>query len=140
MGALLNLFGPILGFGEKVIDKFIPDPQKAMEAKLEMAKMIQDADVQGMAIQMQAIVAETKSESWITRSWRPMVMLMFAFIVGNNYIIAPYAQAMFHVAVALPVPEQLWSLLSLGLGGYVVGRSAEKIVPNIVSAIREIKK
>ena len=28
--------------------------------------------------------------------------------------------------------DQAWTLLQLGLGGYVVGRSAEKIVPMIV--------
>lgn len=31
--------------------------------------------------------------------------------------------------------EQAWSLLQLGLGGYVVGRSVEKVAPSVVQAI-----
>jgi hypothetical protein len=30
--------------------------------------------------------------------------------------------------VSLPTPPDLWALIKLGLGGYVVGRSAEKCV------------
>jgi len=29
------------------------------------------------------------------------------------------------------MPEQAWSLLSIGLGGYVLGRSGEKIAKEI---------
>ena len=28
----------------------------------------------------------------------------------------------------LELPEQLWSLLTLGVGGYIVGRSCEKTI------------
>ncbi len=52
----------------------------------------------------------------------------FVFIVANNYIIAPYAQAISGASVSLPTPPDLWALIKIGLGGYVVGRSAEKCV------------
>lgn len=52
----------------------------------------------------------------------------FVSIVANNYVIAPYAQAIFDRSVALPTPPDLWALIKIGLGGYVVGRSAEKCV------------
>jgi len=35
-----------------------------------------------------------------------------------------------------PLAPQAWSLLQIGLGGYVVGRSVEKIAPAITSAIK----
>jgi len=44
-----------------------------------------------------------------------------AYIVAHNYVISP----IFGV-VSVPVPEPLWDLLKLGVGGYIVGRSAEK--------------
>ena len=53
-------------------------------------------------------------------------MLVFVFIIANNYIIAPYAKALFDVELILELPPQMWDLLKIGLGGYVVGRSAEK--------------
>lgn len=72
--------------------------------------------------------AETTSESWITKNWRPMMMLMFGGIIFNNYIFAPYMQAIFNTSVSLPTPPDLWELIKIGLGGYVVGRSGEKIM------------
>ena len=33
--------------------------------------------------------------------------------------------------------SEAWSLLQLGLGGYVVGRSAEKIIPKITDIMRK---
>jgi hypothetical protein len=57
-----------------------------------------------------------------------MTMLVFVFIVANNYILAPYLQAMFGWSVSLQTPPDLWALIKIGLGGYVVGRSAEKCV------------
>ena len=32
---------------------------------------------------------------------------------------------------------KLWDIVELGLGGYVIGRSAEKIVPAITAAVKK---
>lgn len=48
----------------------------------------------------------------------------FVFIVFNNYILAPYLQALFSWSVSLQTPPDLWALNKIGLGGYVLGRSA----------------
>ena len=32
---------------------------------------------------------------------------------------------------------KLWSIVELGLGGYVIGRSAEKVAPAILDAIKK---
>jgi len=57
------------------------------------------------------------------------MMCLFGLIVANNYILFPYFNMfMPEKAVLLPVPVHLWDLLKLGIGGYVVGRSGEKIV------------
>ncbi len=46
--------------------------------------------------------------------------------LANNFLIAPYAQALFGVGIALELPERLWDLMMVGVGGYVVGRSVER--------------
>ena len=76
--------------------------------------------------QSEVIIAEAKGESWLQRNWRPSLMAIFGIIVANNYIIAPYLMAMFDWQVVLEIPEQLWGLLKLGVGGYIGGRSIEK--------------
>ena len=46
--------------------------------------------------------------------------------LANNYLVAPCAQALFGVGIALELPERLWDLMMVGVGGYVVGRSVER--------------
>jgi hypothetical protein len=48
-------------------------------------------------------------------------------MIANNYIIAPYLDAIFGTSIMFDLPDQAWGLLSVGLGGYVIGRSAEKV-------------
>ena len=69
------------------------------------------------------IIAEAQSGSWLTANWRPMVMLMFAYIIFNNYVLNPY----FGVP-SLTIEPDMWTLLKLGIGGYIGGRSVEKAV------------
>ena len=76
-------------------------------------------------MQTDVIIAEAKG-NWLQRSWRPILMLSFGFIVIYVKFIAPLFD--------LKIPElenEFWNLLQLGIGGYVVGRSAEKIADNI---------
>ncbi|MBN34710.1 MAG: hypothetical protein CMM46_08020 [Rhodospirillaceae bacterium] len=46
--------------------------------------------------------------------------------LANNYLIAPCAQVFFGVGITLELPERLWNLMTVGVGGYVVGRSVER--------------
>ena len=73
------------------------------------------------------IVAEAKSEHFLTATWRPITMLTFVFIIANNYILAPYASALFSINIpVLDLTPEIWEIVKVGIGGYVVGRSAEK--------------
>lgn len=78
--------------------------------------------------QRAAIVeAEAKSEHWLTSTWRPISMLTFlALVVADQ-------TGLLHFRLA---PEA-WTLLQLGLGGYVVGRSVEKVGVPIVNALKQ---
>ena len=73
-------------------------------------------------------MAEAKGESWLQRNWRPILMLTIVAIVANNYLIYPYLSLFTEKAMVLELPERLWNLMTLGVGGYIAGRSAEKII------------
>ena len=66
----------------------------------------------------QAIVtSEAQSEHFLVAAWRPITMLTFLTLaVGDSLGL-----------LATPLRDEAWVLLQLGLGGYVVGRSGEKI-------------
>ncbi len=61
--------------------------------------------------------------SWLQRNWRPLTMLSFLGLV----IADAFGMLAFRLA------DQAWLLLQIGLGGYVVGRSVEKISPQIAN-------
>ncbi|KKK96897.1 hypothetical protein LCGC14_2658170 [marine sediment metagenome] len=78
-------------------------------------------------LQASVVIAELQSGAWLAQNWRPITMLTFVFIIANNYILYPYLSLFWNVAPKLEIPPDMWGLLKIGLGGYVVGRSGEKI-------------
>ena len=69
--------------------------------------------------QAQVIMAEANGQSLLQRNWRPLVMLWFAVLISLSffgYRPEGITEAMF---------VELMALLKIGLGGYVIGQSAE---------------
>jgi len=58
-------------------------------------------------------------------------MLTIVAIVANNYIFFPYASFFTAKVTMLVLPEHLWSLLKIGVGGYIVSRGAEKVATTL---------
>ena len=58
-------------------------------------------------------------------------MLTIVFIIFNNYVMVPYLSLFTDKVVVLELPGGLWALLNVGVGGYVVGRSGEKIAKTV---------
>lgn len=94
----------------------------------EIEEKAAEAELKTTQLQQSVIVAEAQGGSWLQRSWRPITMLTFVAIIANNYIIAPYTGALFDFTVTLDIPPDMWGLLKLGIGGYILGRSAESSV------------
>ena len=69
-----------------------------------------------------AAVVEVARGIWLHRSWRPLVMLVFALIVlAGTFTTLPI----------LSDTSRFWDLLEIGLGGYVIGRGGEKMAAAI---------
>lgn len=118
-------FLPLIG---AVLDKVIPDTNEREKAKENLSKMALTQEGDELNGRFSVIAAEANSEHWLVAAWRPITMLVFVFIIANNYILSPYISLFFDVSVTLELPPDLWDLLKIGLGGYVVGRSAEKAI------------
>jgi len=131
--ALMALIGPVSGLINKVLDKTVGDKDLKQKLKSEALAQLMTQDHSEFETQIKEqtkiVLAEANSQSWLARNWRPGLMCLFGLIIANNYIVFPYMNMFFaDKAVLLPVPVHLWDLLKLGIGGYVVGRSGEKIV------------
>jgi len=71
------------------------------------------------------VQTEMKGESWLQRNWRPVTMLTFVGLIVARWLglTAPN--------LTPEVELYVMSLIKVGLGGYVIGRSAEKIVKSL---------
>jgi len=125
--SLLSLI-PVIG---DVLDKVIPDPVAQAEAKVKLMELAQKGEFAEMNARADIIKAEASSESWLAQSWRPILMLTFGALI--------VARWMGFAAPGISEGEilKLWDIVELGLGGYVIGRTAEKIVPQVVGALKK---
>lgn len=104
-----------------LIDQKIEDKDLANQLKTELASKAQEVDVQELHAQRDIIVAEATSDSWLAKNWRPLVMLDFAFILNCHF----WGWSPPNISDAQF--QSLCSLITIGLTGYVVSRSAEKV-------------
>ena len=127
--ALIPLLAPLLG---DVIKKVVPDKNLADKIERETTLALIDQSDSLTKIQGEIVLAEAKSDSWITSSWRPCLMMVSVMIIAINFLFIPVIAMVFPFLVTDTVafPDQLWTLLQIGVGGYIVGRSGEKIVKN----------
>lgn len=122
-GIIERIIGPV----SNLLGEYIEDADKRaeLETRLRLALLTQERDFVNAA--RDVVVAEAGGESWLQRNWRPVIMLIFGAILANNYIVVPWLQAFGIETVAvLEIPDGMWGLLSVGLGGYVIGRTIEK--------------
>ncbi len=99
--------------------------------KVEQAKIKIALQKQLMEARTSIITAEAKG-SPMQRNWRPALMWLIILIIGWNYLLVPIINQflIFFTNIqlsSLGLPDKLWNLMTIGLGGYVGGRTFEKI-------------
>jgi len=122
MSLPIPILGGLMDMGKQLISSWFPDPQEADKKQLEFLAIIQSGKLKELEAASSVIKAEASSESWITRSWRPITMLTFVGLVAAHWLgyTAPNI-----------TPEEIAALLDIvkiGLGGYMVSRGAEKSI------------
>ena len=120
-GLISSIAGPLLKGVFGVIDQSIEDKDQAAALKAKLQEMVLTGQMKEIEAAAQIIVAEAQGDSWLQRNWRPMLMCLFGVIIANNFLVVPLFGT-----TAAEIPPDMWDLLKLGVGGYVVGRSVEK--------------
>ena len=93
--------------------------KKQIEADLVAAIARQE---EALSQSQSSIIQAEAQGNWLQRSWRPIIMLVFATIV----LIGTF----FDLPI-LSDTSRFWDLLEIGLGGYVIGRGGEKMAAAI---------
>tara|TARA_R100001594_G_scaffold15312_1_gene32183 strand:+ start:1547 stop:1960 length:414 start_codon:yes stop_codon:yes gene_type:complete len=128
---LLGAASPIISALFKTVDKVVDSKEEKDRIKAKIQEQALAGEMKEISTAANIILAEAKSESWLARSWRPLLMMVAIVIIANNYLLVPYANALFNFGIMLELPDALWTLLTIGVGGYSIGRSAEKVSMNL---------
>jgi Holin of 3TMs, for gene-transfer release len=128
--------GPI----SKLLEAEVQDRalRQRLAAELE-AKLLEHLGRE-TALQQGVVLAEVQSENWLARSWRPLMMLALLGVVLFVGLGLPLLDALFGRAVTFQprwhlLPPEFWSFLSIGVGGYVGGRSLEKAATGVAAEL-----
>lgn len=124
----IPIIGKIVDTVGGIVSKFIKDKDLAAKLAAELQTGILKYESDLVQAQASIVLAEAQGQSWLQRNWRPILMLTIVAIIANNYILFPYLQLFGGPSVMLDLPEGLWKLMSIGVGGYVVSRGVEKSV------------
>lgn len=114
----------VLDVGSKLLDKFFPDADAEMKSNLQQFMAVFTA-------QAQIVQSEAQSQNWLASSWRPITMLTFVVLIVARW----FGWAAPNLSEAEYI--KLWDIVQLGLGGYVIGRSVEKIIPSVAGAMKK---
>lgn len=120
-----ELFRPVTN----LIDEVHTSDEEKFKIKKEMAKVQSDIQVRVLDYEKEMLQAkssiinsEANGQSWLQRNWRPITMLTFlGLVVCDSFGLLTFRLA-----------PQAWTLLQIGMGGYVIGRSCEKVLPKII--------
>jgi len=125
---ILPIITALSGVFQSIAGRVSPDKdeQQRIAGELQAAILANSAEIEQAAARV--VLAEAQGESWLQRNWRPLTMLSFVGIIINNHVIYPYFALFGLPAVIIEMHPAFWDLIKLGLGGYVVGRSGEKMV------------
>lgn len=125
--ALIPVLAPIFG---QIVGNLFPDPTEKAKAEAEVFRQLlaHQSEIESAAAKI--INTEAASSHWLAANWRPLTMLVFVGLIVARWFgwAAPNLSETEYI--------KLWSIVEFGLGGYVVGRSVEKIVPSIAVALK----
>ncbi|MAE21822.1 MAG: hypothetical protein CMK92_05265 [Pseudomonas sp.] len=134
---LLDFISDIFNPLERLVDNVHTSDEELGQLKNEFTRL-QNAvttqlirlESQRLEAQQAVVTSEAKSESWLARNWRPITMLTFLLLI----LLDSFG------LLAVPLAPQMWDLLEIGLGGYVVGRSVEKTAKTVVPVFTDFLK
>ncbi len=118
---MLGAVAPMVKTLFSTIDKTIDNKADAEKMKQNIQQQLISGQLKELEAQASIITAEAKG-GWLQRNWRPMLMLTFAGLVVAHWFgfTAPN--------IPESVQNSLLNIVLVGMGGYIVGRSGEKIM------------
>ncbi len=123
---MLGAVAPLAKILFNTIEKSVPDKDLQEKLKAQLQTQLLQSNTAELQAAAKIVEAEAKA-GWFASSWRPLLMYVLIFFLVWNYVIGPVIKVFTGAVISFELPGDVWTLLNVGLGGYVVGRSAESV-------------
>ncbi|TVR95613.1 MAG: hypothetical protein EA406_13625 [Rhodospirillales bacterium] len=125
---LIPALAPIVS---RIVGNLFPDKEAQAKAEAETLKALLAHQHELEHAAARVVHAEAASQHWLAANWRPLTMLTFVSLIVARWF--GFSAPELHESEYV----RLWSIVELGLGGYVIGRSVEKVAPVVMDSWRQ---
>ena len=129
--------GDLINGVSSILDTLHTSDEEKLQAKIGLTELHIRANEKVLAYESTlakeraaTIRTEGASNHWLAANWRPLTMLIFTGLIVAHWL--GYTAPNLSEAVVL----SLLGLVKIGLGGYIGGRTLEKVVPAVVGAFK----
>ena len=102
-----------------VIDKEIQDETLREKLKKRIRLKLEEIKIELLKCGLALRLVE---HSWLQKNWRPLTVVMLTSMVVCNYVLCPLLGL-----APVEIPSEVFRVIEIGLGAYVVGRTIEKV-------------
>lgn len=126
---------PLIEFGTKLIEKFIPDPEAKAKAQLDLMQQAQAGEFKELEARMSAIIAEAQSpDPWTSRARPSFLWVIYILILASipmGVLAAFFPELAANIIAGFKawlaaIPEDMWWLFGSGYLGYTAARQYGK--------------
>lgn len=118
---VLSFLGGLIKPVTDIIDEAVTDKDEANRIKASIQQAAMDGRLRELEEAAETIRAEATGRSWLQRTWRPITMLTFVGLIVARWF------GFTVEGIDATTEQALLEIVKVGLGGYVIGRSAEKV-------------
>jgi hypothetical protein len=133
---ILSFLGGLVKPAKDLVDELHTSDEEKGQIKAELTRIenefagkLLEYHTKLLDAQSSIITAEANGQSVLQRIWRPLSMLVFLFLILADSF----------GWLAFRLNDEAWGLFKIGLGGYVIGRSGEKVwkdTPKVISTLK----
>jgi len=139
--SILSFVGQVFKPAADLIDNLHTSDDERLEKKAMLLQIQTDfltkaleQEQEQLDAKSKIIQAEAQSEGMLARNWRPATMLVF---VG---LTAAYWFGLTPEGLEEDRVEDMFTLIQIGIGGYIGGRSVEKTAKTVMEALKGREK